>query len=736
MYGGSMIHEEYLGGNVDAVATHVETAAQKANSAARAIRMVENQVNYMWYINQPFISRRPGTTRIRYLHPSHHAKFIQVNLSFDAVRTLRGVMHYVPKCEARPKSPDPEDAARARLAATIGDSIIENGNLSSAYSRVLELVHVTGGAWLTPVWDPMAGHPRVSVDQIPCPACNGTGMVTDDWGMNLACQTCSAQGVMTDNEGNERGMGEIPQTDEAPEGDVVFEVINETDMLVDPGARRMEDAHYFTRRHVMHASRAWQRWGQYAGYSESDLLANTSSIARDAVFFPSFGPTQKPSSNDGYVALMEHWERPSEKFPNGLFAVTCGRLVLSAGPLPRISTVSWNPFFFFPLYQVEGMLYPLSTIDLIQQLVQQHADHLSMAAARARHSAQMRFVTTRQQGIQVDDQTGMLVYNHVPGAPVPAPIQLGGAGGEIGAVTQALEAAIQQVSAASDAARGKYDANTTDNATAMALIEERSTAPLKPIMSEHQSILQKVVRWAIDLARINYEDGRMIRLAGNAGAPEVHAFESENVGESTDVVMRVVKNQGQSRSAMLSQVNEAVTAGWLPHEIALELSEFGDMNNLYEVRAVHRNKAIREFQVLRERGFMPSASENDDQDIHIRDHTIQRATAAINLQDGDPLLLALDQHINTHRGFKAQAAFQAAQGQVIGAAAFGMANAGAASAQPQETVQAAQQAGTVPGPSADPVTENHGPGEQPALDNAEQTAQGFANSMPPNGAQS
>ena len=355
-----------------------------------------------------------------------------------------------------------------------------------------------------------------------------------------------------------------------------------------------------------------------------------------------------------------------------------------------------------------------------------------MGSNRARLSSQLRFKMTRSQATSVDDETGNMVYNHVQNHPAPEPLSLGSFPQESTGMVQVLDAAMQDISAASDAARGKYDANTTDNATAMAFIEERSIGPLKPIMSKQQKKLEGVVQYGVDLARNNFKDGRMVRIAGEGGAPEFHAFQAENVGDATDVRLTVVRNQGQSRAAMLGQVNDAFKAGYLDAPTALKLSEFGDMGALYQEKQLHRNKAVNEYKMLRESQQIPYPLEFEDHTIHMETHRLQLAAAGINNPPDSPIILGLIEHIRVHRDLAAQEAFMMAQAQQVGAAAFGQANASNPDMQPQSAVDAAQAAGA-PQDVVNPSPPG-APGTQPALDSADQTAQSFAQSAQPQGA--
>lgn len=714
-----LIDADYLRG--ESIRDLRDDILSRSRGGARATRELDNKVNMHWYLGQPWFRRMPESNRIVGLSPDQRSKYIHVNKTREVVRTIKGVMFYEPSVEASPRTIDAEDIARAQMASDVGNHIKVTGRLSRAYSQTLEMANIKGHGWIKVVYDPLAGSRRPTVTNETCPTCSGSGTLVGQDGPR-ACWNCAAQGLVPLPGGGMAGAGYIEKyAGVTPEGDVRFIALDPDDVFPDPEAPTLDDGEVLVIRMRMSRSEAWQKYGRDNGFREEDFVGEAS-LDGDMSHLAATSNHALPS-DQRYVNVWEVYQRPTEKHSDGIFGVCVGELEVVGGRLPYVHDSQHFPVFPFPMYETLGLLYPVSTVDLVLPLILAYNDHLSTLHARARLSAKLRFKVPRSARFEVDDKNGNVFYSPTPRGDKPEELNLGSAPQDNANIIQVLGEAIDSLSGSTDVVRGAFQ--TADSARAMAFLEERALGPLKPIIADHTERLERVLRFGIDLARLHYDDGRLIRLEGSSGAFESREFRVENVGEATDVKIAVVRNVGRSRATMMSELNEAADRKMVDPETYMRLSEFGDQGQIYKEKKLHIDHASMENQMLLRQGVIPAPTKGQRHDLHLTTH----AQKLIELQMSDPnhpAIQALLQHIefteqmqaqqNAQQAMLAQGVVDAAQ---PAAAAYGAMNAADGAAQPPPTADAAQAAG-----ATEPFSNQMaGPPEsQPSLNAAEAAA--------------
>lgn len=711
-----LIDTDYLRGA--SLADRKNTLVRRARGGQRAIRELDNLINLRWYTGQPWYRRIPDTTRVVGLPPDGRQRYVHINKSFEICRTLKGVMWYEPEIEASPRTPDTEDAARAEMAEMVGRHIIRNGELGRAYARVLDLCNINGGGWIKVLHDPTAGSRRPTYGNLPCPRCQGEGVLQGAVGP-MACPVCATQGLVLRN-GLLAGQGQVTQyLRTESEGEIVFMPVHPDDMFVDPEAPTMDDADKLVHRTRMPKSKAWRMYGRGVGMSERDFESGGG--AEDNVYsLAAVGPHFQRPADEDYVYVYEYMEKPSEQYPDGVYGVCIGSKTVLAGRLPPGSDDHPFPFFFFPMYEVEGMQYPMSTMDLVLPLIIALNDHTSILHQRARLSAKLRWKMPRESRAEIDERTGHVEYNARPGWPSPEPVGLAPYPQDAANILDVLSTAIESISGASEVVKGQFGSQDT-SARAMAFLEERAIGPLKPIIANHTRKLEAAVQFGIELAGIHFEDGRLLRIPGETGSVELQEFRVANLGEGTDVRLNVVRHPGRSRATTMAEINEAAANSMIDAQTYMELAEFGEMGALYKEVRVHRNHALMENRMLIQQGQMPAPGLYEEHRIHLKEH--RKKLASLRMNDPfSPLIPILQQHIQETEMLAAHEAVQVQLQQQAAAAGYGMANAADPSAQPQQAVDAAQAAGA---PQAAEPYQNQppgAPGTQPSIDMADAAA--------------
>lgn len=687
-----------------------ESLLSRCRQGARATRELDNRINLNWYLGRPWYRRLPDTTRVIGLNPDRRQNFVYANLAFDVVRTLTGVMFYQPSAEASPRTVDQEDVARAHVAREIANAVVENGRLGKAFHSILNMNHLYGHAWLKVCWDPLAGQRNPVVRTRKCDTCQGEGSIVQGT-MLQSCPTCGSQGALYTPQGPVPGFpGYINEySGLAPEGDVRFIAVHPDDVWTDPDAESPDQAEELAHNIRMSPETAWRTYGEKMNipYEVFENAPKTSSGWTS--YDTTAAVTLMRPSDQRYVNILEYYRKPTEKNPEGIFAVFAGEVELFSGPLPYLHDKHFSPFFYFPMYQTPGVYYPMATLDVVLPLIVAFNDHLSAKHSRAKIEAKLRMMYPVESHMRVDEKTGHLVYKDRPGRSKPEPVALAPYPQGAESMQEVLNTFIERLSGATEITRG--NAPDADSARALTFLEERAMGPLKPIMADHAERLDSAIKYALDLCRLFYSDGRMIRRVGESGGVEVMQFQVDNVGEDTDIKLKTVRDVGRSRAAKMEELNEAFKLGAIDQATYLRLSEFGDYGRVHDERRVHEDLAVLEQEMLKQQGMMPNPTEYQNHSCHKEVHGKKLATMQVR-NPQDPLIPWMVQHIKQHTMLEAQEAVAVQMMQQQAAASYGMANAADPGAQPQPALDAA----TAANPQMEPYN-NAGPspaGEAPA----------------------
>ncbi len=715
-----IFEDDYLSEDDDlrqAIFKHME----RSRSGERARRDIDTIVNLRWYRGEPFW-RRGDANMLQQIKPSHRAKYVNNMKYFESLRTVNGVFSYVPKFDAWPVNQDGGDRARARMTKTVGNHVVQNCGMPRAIRYVQDLVGLGGYCTFKPVWDHSAGPQVTMLQEVVCDVCGGEGAIANpQTGIMAACTKCSAQGLLPAPYG-EKGVGYVEQANgKKSMGDVRWHVVPPWEYFPDPDANVMDEVTVVVHRRKMSRTEAWLTYGKAAGFSEADFHGPTSSDLDVGSTIMRSGPYGYQRTNDDNTVIVhEYWSNPDEKHPDGVFGVMIGDTEVIFGRLPYV--INRHPFFTLCGYELYGALYPLSTADLILPLCQALNDHVTSSHVRARLTAKLKWLTPKESGFAVDDETGIISYRHMAGRPAPQVAQIPSAPTDSANLIQFLADAVERVSGGIDVLRGSTE-GVGGNARAGAWFDEQARAPLMPIVTAQAEVMDKAVKFGVDLFKIHAESGRKMRLRGDAGGYEVAEFDDGMVGDSDDIHISMVRDM-RGRSARMDELKELAEMQAITPQELRQASEFNDLNGLQQTQQLHENMARQEVETLKQTGYMPPPAPYQKHDIHIECHVQDLAEIELN-NPQDPLAPAIREHIQQTLDQKAQEAaaeqqrlMMAQQAMMPAAQTYGMANGADGSAQPQSSQAAVANGGATDAPNAPAGA----PGTQDSLQQAASAA--------------
>jgi hypothetical protein len=343
------------------------------------------------------------------------------------------------------------------------------------------------------------------------------------------------------------------------------------------------------------------------------------------------------------------------------------------------------------MYQTEGYFHGQGTMDITLPLILAYADQFSAMHFRVKESARLRWSVPDSTGIRHNDETGNVHYKDKPSSPRPEPITLQSVPGDVSEMRDQLLMLIDRVSGASDVLRGQTGG--ADSGIAMSFMEERALGPMRPVIAQHARELDACIRYALEVAKLYYEDGRLIRMLGINGSMQVKEFRVEDNGISADVRLRAVKDVGRSRASRQQELNEAAANSMIDPETYRAMSQFGELHGVWKEEQPHRNLAELEHQTLYKTGDIQSPLPTELHRVHIDCHS--KELVAIKSRDpNSPLIPIMLEHVAVHEQMAAEKQVQAQIYQQQAMQAIGNANAANPDFQPAATQdQLAQGAG-------------------------------------------
>jgi hypothetical protein len=374
--------------------------------------------------------------------------------------------------------------------------------------RCEHYVVTVGGAWVSTVWDPMAGP--------------------------------------IDSQGN-------------PQGDVMVRWCPLQEVFPSPGARSSRTVRWLIERRMVSRREAEFLYPQDAhGVStegrftrgDDDEGAQTDASQND-------GRRQGGEGADEMVPIYWLWMRPYRGFPFGRLIVWNGQsLLLSAGPIPYAdsSGIVWPWILRLSDNIVPQGLYADGIDDLIEPQRELN-NTITKRSQWMESSMNPALLNPQSGGVRQEDyrpRPGHVI--NVSGTMMPRFMDVPEIPGSLFGVENAAMETMQMVSGMSDAMRGQgVDAASGRAVAYSAHLSKRTLKVAESLyMSSFASIMQNLLR----LARIYYPEDRMIRSFGPGGRVEVFAFKRQDYDMMAEVWIPQYESVPMDRGSLMQEMME------------------------------------------------------------------------------------------------------------------------------------------------------------------------------------
>jgi hypothetical protein len=416
----------------------------------------------------------------------------------------------------------------------------------------------------------------------------------------------------------------------APIGDIDCAAISPFEIIPDPSASKMDDCQW-----IIHAKRwpkqiAEERWGIQL---ETDGEAGNWFDKLKGMVASTFGRASNDSEDEDMVLVLELWERPSQKYPDGRLVVVAGNQLVHDGvnPMPQGEL----PFVMFRHIVVPGKFWGES---IIKQLISPQKEYnrtISQITEIKNRTSNPQKLLPVSSGIDPDKWTGepglVIPYNPVagqaPGYITPPPVQP--------YMFKLLEhnlSDLDQISGQHEVSHGQTPPGVKSG-VAIRFLQEQDDTKLGPTARSIERGWRKLAVMWLKMAKAMYkpEENRMVKYVGKNRQIECFDFDSQKIPMEPDVIIISGSALPESKSARQDFLKELYQLGVFvdpktgrpDNAKFMKMLEIGGVDEAFDDISTDMNAAEIENKLM-ERGQEQWPHEWDNHELHIYQHNKYR----------------------------------------------------------------------------------------------------------------
>lgn len=334
------------------------------------------------------------------------------------------------------------------------------------------------------------------------------------------------------------------------------------------------------------------------------------------------------------VLVIERYEAPCEKFPNGRVVTVAEGQILAISELPYLNgeenrriipivrQVSINqPGCFFGVSVIDRVIPLQRAYNAVKNRKHEYLNRLSMGV-----------VTVEDGSVDTDAliEDGLspgkvLVYRQ--GANPPRYMSNGSVPPDFSYEESRLEQEFVNVSGVSEFSRNSSIINQNMSGVALELLVEQDDTRLVTSAENIRRAVKTIGKQIIRLFKQFVSVTRMLRVAGRGNSVELHYFNSSDLS-SDDVVFDTENELSYTPAQKKSLIYDMLSAGLLSDENGfmsqltkakvLDLLGFGSLSGAQDITNLHVEKAQRENLLMVNANA--EVEEFDEHQIHITEH--------------------------------------------------------------------------------------------------------------------
>ena len=335
------------------------------------------------------------------------------------------------------------------------------------------------------------------------------------------------------------------------------------------------------------------------------------------------------------VLVIERYESPSERFPNGRVVTVAEGEILAIGELPYLNGEENRrvlPFIRQVSINQAGCFFGVSVIDRVIPL-QRAYNAVKNRKHEYLNRLTMGVVTVEDGSVDTDAlvEDGLspgkvLVYRQ--GANPPRYMSNNSVPPDFSYEESRLEQEFVNVSGVSEFSRNSSTLSHNMSGVALELLVEQDETRLVTSAENIRRAVKTMGKQIIRLFKQFVSVTRMLRVAGRGNSIELYYFNADDLS-SDDVVFDTENELSYTPAQKKSLIYDMLTAGLLSDENGkmdqrtkakvLDLLGFGTLSGAQDITNLHIEKAQRENLTLLQNAV--EVEEFDDHALHVTEHT-------------------------------------------------------------------------------------------------------------------
>lgn len=545
---------------------------------------------------------------------NHIASLIETRLA--KLKTVRPTMTVVPA------SGDESDIKTAKLSKKIVNSIYNKEDMSKLICEATKWSEATGSVFYKITWNTSKGS-TFAVDQT----------------------------------GKKIKMGDVQITVCSP-----FEIYPESSVCSD-----VEDCKSIIHAKAYHVDDIELIWGKKVKGEDVNVFSlDAKNDGIGGLGYNAHATRIINTTKNNYAVVIEKYEKPTMKYPNGRLIIVAGNQLLYVGDLPYLNGNDEDrtfPFVRQVCLEQSGCFWGTSVIERTIP-IQRAYNAVKNRKHEYINRLSMGVLTVEDGSVDVDnlEEEGLspgkiLVYRQ--GSSAPSYMSNTSVPADFSVEEEKLISEFKTISGVTDLINTNL-ANSNISGVALQLLIEQDEARLSVTSDQIKMAIKQVARHILRLYKQFATVPRLLKIVGDHGELELDYFSSSDI-TSDDVAFETDTELNESLAQRRSMVFDLLKAGLLYNEEgkltnrmrikALELLGFGVWENSQDIMELHQKKASCENSKFIH-GEKVIIKEIDDHDIHISEHIAFMLGGDYEKNSTPEIESKMLEHIREHKKFK------------------------------------------------------------------------------------
>ena len=365
------------------------------------------------------------------------------------------------------------------------------------------------------------------------------------------------------------------------------------------------------------------------------------------------------------VLLIEKYELPTKKYPNGRVIIVAGNTLLAVGELPYKNGADGSrgyPFIKQNSISLTGSFFGVSLIERLIPL-QRSYNAVKNRKYEFMNRVSMGVISVEDGSIDTDDLVDeglspgkVIVYRQ--GSKPPQMMSVNSVPIDFTYEEERLNSEFVSISGSSEVSRSTAFTQTNLSGTAIELLIEQDETRLSVTADNIKTAIREVGRHILRLFKQFATETRIMKSAGASKSVKAFYFNSSDITYD-DIAFDTENELNQTPAQKKNAVLQMLQTGLLSDENGkiternkskiLEILGYGSLDNAQDIKNLHRNKAEREnIDMLKK---VATVDSYDDHLIHIDEHTRRVLEYDVENESDAPFKQRLTEHINEHKKY-------------------------------------------------------------------------------------